>query len=312
MRVIFAGTPDVAVPSLSALHASAHEVVAILTRHDAPVGRSRTLTRSSVAAWGDEHGIPVITANRPDAETRTELAAFSADIGVIVAYGALLDSDMLTLPARGWINLHFSALPEFRGAAPVQRALLAGASTIGTSVFQLVEEMDAGATFDVEQHPVDSHQTSGEVLGTLALSGAQQLVRVLDAIEAGGMESTPQEGSPSFAPKLTSHDARLDPRESAIMTFNRFRAVTPEPGAWIETSSGRIKVTAAEMLSPEPSHSANRLPVSVIVERDGQVFLGVSDGALLLRRVTPAGKRDMEATEWFRGIRAAAVDVVSS
>jgi methionyl-tRNA formyltransferase len=254
----------------------------------------------------------VITANRPDAETRTELAAFAADIGVIVAYGALLDSEMLTLPARGWINLHFSALPEFRGAAPVQRALLSAASTIGTSVFQLVEEMDAGALFDVETHHIEPHQTSGEVLGTLAVSGAQQLVRVLDAIEAGGMESRPQEGSPSFAPKLTSHDARLDPHESAITTFNRFRAVTPEPGAWLETSSGRIKVTAAEHPSSERSHDAVPVPVGVIVERDGQVFLGVSDGALLLRRVTPAGKRDMEATEWLRGIRAGTVDVESS
>jgi len=312
MRVVFAGTPDVAVPALQALVSSPHDVVAILTRQDAPVGRSRTLTRSSVAAWGDQHDIPVITANRPDAETRRALDSYSADIGVIVAYGALLDDPLLTVPERGWINLHFSALPQFRGAAPVQRALLAGATSIGTSVFQLVREMDAGAILDVEYHPIDTRQTSGEVLADLALSGAQQLVRVLDAIESGTSRAVEQDGLPTFASKLSSQDARLDPRETACMTFNRFRAVTPEPSAWLETSSGRIKVTAADLPTPESTEGIPPVAPGVIVERDGQVFLGVSDGALLLRRVTPAGKRDMEATEWIRGIRTGSVDVVSS
>ena len=307
MRVIFAGTPEVALPTLRALSSSAHELVGILTRHDAPVGRTRTMTRSPVAVWGDEHGIQVTTANRPDGDTREVISQWSADIGVIVAYGALLDEQMLTVPKRGWINLHFSDLPRFRGAAPVQRALLAGETQISTCVFQLVERMDAGAIFDRERHPISPEDTSGDVLMTLADSGAQQVVRVLDGIAAGTGQSVEQSGTPTFAPKLTSQDARLDSSTDATAAFNLFRAVTPEPGAWLETTAGRIKVLAAHLYS-----DSEHVEPGVIVEREGSVLLGFSSGALVIIRVTPAGKREMAATEWLRGIREPRVTVMSS
>jgi methionyl-tRNA formyltransferase len=306
MRVIFAGTPAVAVPTLQALNASAHDIVGILTRQDAPVGRSRTLTRSPVAQWGDDNGIGVIEANRPDARTCDDVASVAPDVGVIVAYGALLDSDMLTVPTRGWVNLHFSDLPKYRGAAPVQRALLAGETDIATAVFQLVESMDAGPIFDVEHHAVPSESTSGEVLTFLAAQGAHQVVRVLDALESRGLQAHEQVGVPSFAPKLTSQDARLDPRGDVTMVFNLFRAVTPEPGAWIETTAGRVKVSAATVLVAPRDFAPG-----VIVEHEGTAVLGCESGALVLQRVTPAGKRDMPGSEWLRGIRSPHVSVVN-
>jgi len=307
MRVIFAGTPEVALPTLRAISSSSHELVGILTRQDAPVGRTRTMTRSPVATWGDEHGIQVTTANRPDRDTHDAITQWSPDIGVIVAYGALLDAEMLNVPKRGWINLHFSDLPRFRGAAPVQHALLAGETQISTCVFQLVERMDAGAIFDRERHPISPADTSGDVLMTLADSGAQQVVRVLDGIGAGTMEPVEQSGTPTFAPKLSSQDARLDAVTDAAAAVNLFRAVTPEPGAWLETNAGRIKISAARL-----DEHLEHVEPGVIVEHEGNVLLGFSSGALVLVRVTPAGKREMAATEWLRGIREPRVTVMSS
>jgi len=307
MRVVFAGTPEVAVPTLNALRSSAHDVVGILTRHDAPVGRARTMTRSPVGAWGDERGIAVTTSNRPNGDTIDVISQWSPDIGVIVAYGALLDPHMLAVPQRGWINLHFSDLPKFRGAAPVQRALLAGETNIATCVFQLVESMDAGSVFDREIHRISPEDSSGLVLESLALTGAQQVVRVLDGIESGTLSAVAQSGSPTFAPKFSTQEARLDATADASAVFNVFRAVTPEPGAWLETTVGRLKVTAAR-----PFILTDHVPVDsgVIEERSGIVLLGLSGGALELVRVTPAGKREMAAAEWLRGIRATRVDVM--
>jgi methionyl-tRNA formyltransferase len=305
MRVVFAGTPEVAIPTLQALISSPHEVVGILTRHDAPVGRARTLTRSPVGAWGDEHDISVITSNKPDLDTVDVMSRWSPDIGVIVAYGALLEPAMLAVPRRGWINLHFSDLPKFRGAAPVQRALLAGETEIATCVFQLVESMDAGAVFDRENHSVSPDDTSGDVLENLARTGAQQVVRVLNEIAAGTLVAVEQLGVPTFAPKLSAQEARLDATGDANSVFNVFRAVTPEPGAWIETSAGRLKILAAR-----PLFLSEHVEAGVISERNGAVVLGLSEGALELIRVTPSGKREMAATDWLRGIRLSRVDVV--
>lgn len=306
MRVIFAGTPEVALPTLRALESSPHDVVGILTRHDAPVGRTRTLTRSPVGAWGDERGIPVATSNRPGDETVQQISRWSADIGVVVAYGALLDPQMLAVPTRGWVNLHFSDLPRFRGAAPVQRALLAGENEIATSVFQLVERMDAGPIFDRVNHSVVPGATSGDVLTNLAQLGAEQVLRVLDGIEAGTLHAVEQSGKPTFAPKLTNQDGRLDAMSDAPSVFNVFRAVTPEPGAWLDTSVGRIKILAAERSSDADCEAG------VITEQEGNVLLGLSSGALTLIRVVPAGKREMTASEWLRGIKGARVVVVSA
>jgi methionyl-tRNA formyltransferase len=264
------------------------------------------MTRSPVGAWGDERGIPVATSNRPDDDTVNEISPWSADIGVIVAYGALLDAQMLAVPTRGWINLHFSDLPRFRGAAPVQRALLAGETEIATSVFQLVERMDAGPIFDRQNHSVVPEETSGEVLTNLAHLGAEQIVRVLDGIEAGTLQSVEQSGVPTFAPKLANNEGRLDVMSDASSVFNVFRAVTPEPGAWIETSVGRVKISAAGRSRDTDCEAG------VITEQEGNVLLGLSSGALTLVRVIPAGKREMTASEWLRGIKDARVVVVSA
>lgn len=305
--MIFAGTPEVALPTLMALDSSVHDVVGILTRRDAPVGRSQKMSRSPVAQWGDEHAVPVMTATRPDEQTRQAIADLAPEIGVIVAYGALLDAGMLTVPTRGWINLHFSDLPKYRGAAPVQRALLAGESEIATTVFQLVEAMDAGPLFDVELHSVAPDATSGEVLDSLAHLGAHQVVRVLNDIASGGLEAREQTGTPTFAPKITTQEARLDPREDVVTVLNHFRAVTPEPGAWLETTVGRVKVSSATALETPAD-----IPSGVIAEWDGKTLLGCGDGALVLDWVIPAGKRDMLASDWFRGIRTPQVSVVHS
>jgi methionyl-tRNA formyltransferase len=247
----------------------------------------------------------VTTSNQPTGDTVNEISQWSPDIGVIVAYGALLSPQMLAAPTLGWINLHFSDLPRYRGAAPVQRALLAGETDIATSVFQLVEGMDAGAVFDREYHRISPEETSGVVLANLALTGAHQVVRVLDGIAAGTLNAVEQSGPPTFAPKLSAQEARLDATANASSVFNVFRAVTPEPGAWLETTAGRLKILAAR-----PLVQTDAREVGVISERDGTVVLGLSEGALELIRVTPAGKREMAATEWFRGIRLSRVDVV--
>lgn len=296
MRLIFAGTPDVAVPSLERLLAGPHEVAAVLTREDAPLGRKRVLTPSPVARAAEAAGIPVLKANRLTAEVTAAITALAADLGVIVAYGGLLREPLLSAPRLGWINLHFSLLPAWRGAAPVQHALLAGDTVTGASVFQLVRELDAGDVFGVLRSPIDPDATAGSLLSTLAVSGADFLAGVVDSLADGSAVPVPQNGPVSLAPKLTIDDGRLVWTAPAAEVYNRFRGVTPEPGAHTTIGGARFKVLEAR---PAPDV---RMPPGRLALDDGRVVIGTGTTALELLRVQPAGKPAMAAADWWRGL----------
>lgn len=304
MKLVFAGTPHAAVPSLEALARSGHEIAAVVTREDAPLGRKRVLTPSPVAQLAGDLDLPVIKANRLDAAATEAIAALSPDLGVIVAYGGLVREPLLSIPRLGWVNLHFSMLPRWRGAAPVQRALMAGDPTTGAAVFQLVAELDAGPVFDSVALPVEPGDTAGDLLAALSVSGADLVVRVVDRLADGTAIAVPQAGAPTLAPKLTIDDARIDWGQPAEVVSARIRGVTPEPGAFTTIGSIRVKVLAVR-LAPDVSQ-----PPGHIRSDGGRVLAGTGSHTIELLAVQPAGKKPMIALDWWRGI--AATEVVAS
>lgn len=305
MRLVFAGTPEVAVPSLRALAAGPHEVSSVITRADAPLGRKRVLTPSPVAAAAEELGLPVHKASRLDAEVTARIAAETPDLGVIVAYGGLVREPLLSTPRYGWINLHFSLLPRWRGAAPVQRALMAGDTVTGASVFQLVAELDAGDVFAEEAYPVPDGATAAEVLAALAESGAPLLTRVVDAIADGTARAVAQTGEPTLAPKLTLADGAIDWTQDAAAIRARIAGVTPEPGAHTTLEGARLKLLAVRAASDEP------LAPGIVESRDRRVVVGTASDPLELVTVQPAGKPAMAAADWWRGLRVSSLVVGS-
>jgi methionyl-tRNA formyltransferase len=296
MRVLFAGTPAVAVPSLDALLGAGFDVVAVLTRPDAPVGRKRVLTPSPVAARAAELGIDVIHAARVDAEVTARIAELKPDAAAIVAYGGLIPREALSVPKHGWINLHFSLLPAWRGAAPVQHAVIAGDDVTGAVTFLLEEGLDTGPVFGTLTEKVHDDDTSGELLERLSHSGAVLLAQTLSAVEAGAAAAVPQSGEVSLAPKLTIDDARLDWRQPALAIGRRARGVTPEPGAWTTFEGQRLKlepvVLRPDTLDLEPGN---------VALREKAVLVGTGSHAVELTRIQPSGKKMMTATDWMRG-----------
>ena len=299
LRIVFAGTPAVAIPSLDRLAASGHDLVGVVTRQPAPLGRKRVLTPSHVAQAAARLDVPLIEANRLDAEATARIAALEPDLGVIVAYGGLVREPLLSTPAHGWINLHFSLLPAWRGAAPVQHSLIAGDTVAGASVFQLVPELDAGDVFAELRHPLQGAETVGELLGELAVSGAGLLADVVDAIADGSARAVPQSGEPTLAPKLSIDDARLDWARPAKEVYARFRGVTPEPGAW--TTIDELRVKLLDLGAPAPGDEIPALTPGELVLSARRVLIGTGTTPLELRRVQPAGKPAMDAGDWWRG-----------
>lgn len=305
LRLVFAGTPAVAVPSLDRLAASGHDLVGVVTRRPAPLGRKRVLTPSPVAQAAAGLDVPIVEANRLDAEATSQIAALEPDLGIIVAYGGLVREPLLSTPVHGWINLHFSLLPAWRGAAPVQHSLIAGDAVAGASVFQLVPELDAGDVFAELRRPLQGDETAGELLGALADSGAGLLADVVDAIADGTARAVPQTGAPSLAPKLSIDDARLDWSRPANEVHARFRGVTPEPGAWTTIDDQRLKLLD---LGAPVGDELPVLPPGELVLSARRLLIGTGTAPLELRRVQPAGKPAMDAGDWWRGSgRSAAV-----
>lgn len=304
MKLVFAGTPQIAVPSLALLAAAEYDVVAVITRADAPLGRKRILTPSPIAQSAAELALPVLKANRLGEDETTHIAALQPDLGVIVAYGALVREPLLRIPRLGWINLHFSLLPRWRGASPVQRAVIAGDETIGATVFQLVQELDAGPVFNSFSQPLGRHATSGDLLDSLGRSGARLLGHVVNDLAAGRARAIPQFGDTTHAPKLTMDDARIDWSLPAQAVYDRVRGVTPEPGAFTMVNDARLK-----LLSVAPAHDVRQLQPGVIREHERRVLIGTAGEPLELVVVQPAGKSAMKATDWWRGV--AAMDVVA-
>ena len=313
LRIIFGGTPSVALPTLAALVESEHSVVGVVTRPPKRRGRSKALVPSEVAVFAQEHGIPLLETERPrDDESLAWIKSARADLGVVVAFGALLTQSVLDALPLGWINLHFSSLPDLRGAAPVQRALLRGDTELGSSVFQLERGMDTGPVFSSVRHSIDPHATAGEALEYLGSVGPAQVVAVVDALSAGTAVAVPQDTGVygeniSQAPKLARVDGFIDFKEGAGEVVDRVRGVTPDPGAWTTLPDGSVmKLGPLHRVSPQggelPTENDRALPGSMTLEK-GALQVACGDSAVQLGEVGPAGKKRMAASDWFRGAR---------
>lgn len=298
MRLVFAGTPEVALPALEALAASDHELVGVVTRPDAPAGRGRRLVASPVAQWAQERDLRVLKPDHPrDPEFQAALRDLAPDCCPVVAYGALLPESALDIPVHGWVNLHFSCLPAWRGAAPVQHSIWAGDEVTGATTFRIVRELDAGPTFGVMTERIRPNDTAGDLLGRLAEGGAGLLVATLDGLASGEIEARAQQTEGvSFAPKITVDDARIDWSQPAELIDRQIRACSPFPGAWTTVEGERLKVgpvtLAGETLSPGQVEIGKN-----------SVLVGTGTRGVLLGEVKAHGKRQMPAADWARGLR---------
>jgi methionyl-tRNA formyltransferase len=307
MRLVFAGTPEAALPSLDAIAASAHDLVAVVTRPDAPSGRGRHLSRSPVGAWADARGIEVLTPQRPrEPEFLARLTDIAPDCVPVVAYGALVPPAALAIPKHGWVNLHFSLLPAWRGAAPVQHAVLHGDEITGASVFALEAGLDTGPVFGTLSEPIRPTDTSGDLLERLSVAGARLLVDVLDGIAAGTLAPVPQPADGvSLAPKITVEDAQVRWSEPAFAVDRRVRACTPSPGAWTTFRGERVKLgplSSTRLAGSAITEAPALAPGEILVERS-RVLAGTATVPIALGEVRAAGKKPMPATDWARGVR---------
>jgi methionyl-tRNA formyltransferase len=304
MRVVFAGTPRTAVPSLEELLRSKHEVVAVLTRPDAPAGRGRQVGPSPVAECAASAGIEVLKPASPRAPAFLDrLRAIAPDCCPVTAYGALIPRAALAVPAHGWVNLHFSLLPAWRGAAPVPHAILHGDDMTGATTFQLVAELDAGPVYGVMTQPISPEDTAGDLLDRLASAGACLLAQTLDGIETGSLRAVPQPADGvSYAPKLTTGDARVRWTAPALAVGRQIRACTPAPGAWTMLGEARLKLWPVRAGAPAPPGEPLR-PGELRISKSG-VAVGTATQPVQLGDVQQGGKRRMPAAEWARGLRA--------
>jgi methionyl-tRNA formyltransferase len=300
MRVVFAGTPETALPALDAIAASSHDLVGVVTRPDAPAGRGRKLTPSPVAQRADELGLPVLKPGRPrEPEFLDDLRALAPECCPVVAYGALLPQSALDIPPHGWVNLHFSVLPAWRGAAPVQHAIRAGDEVSGATTFRIVKELDAGPTFGVMTETIRRDDTAGDLLARLAEGGAGLLLATLDGIAEGSLEAREQPADGvSFAPKIQVDDARIDWADPAAAIDRQIRACTPFPGAWTTYDGERLKV------GPVTPVEADLAPGILEITKSA-VLVGTAGGAVRLGEVKPHGRRQMAAADWARGVHFA-------
>ena len=299
MRIVFAGTPDVAVPALDALAASGHDLVGVLTRPDAPAGRGRKLVASPVGLRGEELGVPVLKPEHPrEPEFQAALRELRPDVCPVVAYGALLPASALDIPELGWVNLHFSILPAWRGAAPVQHSIWAGDELSGATTFRIVKELDAGPVFGVMTERIRPTDTAGDLLGRLAVGGADLLVQTIHGIADGSLLAREQPGEGvSFAPKILVDHARIDWSEPATALDRQIRACTPGPGAWSTWEGERFKVGAVTVVA-----GRERLAPGALEVTKNAVFVGTATDPVELGEVKAHGRKQMRAADWARGI----------
>ncbi|MEU6081359.1 methionyl-tRNA formyltransferase [Streptomyces sp. NPDC047108] len=306
MKLVFAGTPEVAVPALDALIASErHEVAAVVTRPDAAAGRGRHLVASPVAQRAEEAGIEVLKPARPREEDfLARLREIAPDCCPVVAYGALLPGTALGIPAHGWVNLHFSLLPAWRGAAPVQHAVLAGDEVTGATTFQIEESLDSGPVYGVVTENVRPTDTSGDLLTRLAFAGAGLLAATMDGIEDGTLKAVPQatEGI-TYASKINVEDAEIDWSAPALRVDRLVRACAPAPGAWTVFRGERLKV-----MSLTPAADRTDLAPGDLAAAKKTVHAGTGSHAVELQWVQPQGKKPMRAADWARGVRIAGAE----
>lgn len=301
MRLIFAGTPATALPSLRTLLDSQHEVVAVLTCADAPAGRGRKLTASPVKTLALEAGVPVLTPQSlRDPQVQAQLRALDADAAAVVAYGKLVPAEALAIPTHGWVNLHFSLLPELRGAAPAQRAVLSGATQTGMSVFRLDEGLDTGEIITTRERTIGPYETAGELLEAMAEDGATLLLEALDAMADGTATFTVQDHeAATHAAKLSSAEARIDWDLPAQQVSARIRGMSPQPGAWTDWQGTRMKVLGLE---PAPQMTeGDRLAPGRLLATKRHLLVGTATDPLAIALLAPPGKRPMRGADWARG-----------
>lgn len=311
MKILFAGTPEIAANTLKVLATDARfahfEVAGVLTREDAPVGRKRIMTASPVAELAESLGIPVIKANRINESTEAQIANLKCDLAVVIAYGVLLKQSTLDLLPHGWFNLHYSLLPAYRGAAPVQRALMAGEQITGVTLFKLDAGMDSGPVLNVVQTEIQPGETAGDLLGRLGALGHTLLAESLPAVASGTAQLRIQDsGSATFAPKLHRGDGLLSPLATALELENRVRACNPEPIAYFNIDETTLRVFEATAIANAGSGSSNELDgllVGQAARISDQIMVRCSSGFLRLLEVQPAGKNRMSAVDWFRGAK---------
>ncbi len=300
MRLVFAGTPEVALPSLSALLESEHDVVAVVTRPAAPSGRGRSMQASPVALLAAERGIEVLTPERlHDPAFVARLTELAPDCCPVVAYGALVPAPVLAIPRLGWVNLHFSLLPSWRGAAPVQHAVWHGDDVTGATTFLLDEGLDTGPVYGVVTETIRPVDTSGDVLGRLATSGAGLLVATMDGLAAGALVAAaqPTDGM-SLAPKIRVEDAEVRWAAPAVGVDRAVRACTPAPGAWTSHQGERLKLGPVTLLPEDDTLAPGELGID-----KNRVRVGTASHAVVLGEVRAQGKKAMSAADWARGVR---------
>lgn len=304
MRLVFAGTPETAVPSLAVLRESRHDVVAVVTRPDAPVGRGRRLEASPVKSYAQEHGIPVLTPDRTGTpEFRQALRDLRPEVCPVVAYGKILPAATLAIPRLGWVNLHFSVLPAWRGAAPVQHAVMAGDEVTGACTFLVEPDLDTGPVYGMLTEPIGPTDTAGDLLHKLSRSGATLLLATIDAIADGTAVAVPQpsEGV-SYAAKLEAVAARVSWALPAHIVDRRIRGCTPEPGAWTLFRGERLKVGPVRPSSAGMPAGTTPAPGELVATKSA-VFVGTATEPVRLGEVVPLGRRGMAAADWARGVR---------
>jgi methionyl-tRNA formyltransferase len=307
LKIVFAGTTENAVEVLRYLvEHSSHEVVAVLTREDARTGRKQLVTPSPVAEYASSVALPTMRANVVDEAIDQAIAALDADLGVVVAYGALLKRRTLLIPKNGWINIHYSLLPKLRGAAPVQRALIEGMRETGVSIFQLDEGMDTGPIHSQVHTIIEPGESAGELLSRLTKISITMLDECLAKISSGFASPSPQQGEPTLAKKLSRADARIDLKESAVQIENLVRGCNPEPMAWVDFRGEPLRIIEA-IVATRPSSELVAAEIGEVVEIDGSILIKTGSGLLKLIDVQPASKRVMSAEDWHRGINSRAV-----
>ena len=292
MRVVFAGSPEVAVPYLRAIRGAGFTVAAVISREDSPVGRKRVVTPTAVAREAEQLDLTTIKAN-----SLRDIDIPDVDLGIVVAYGGMIPDRLLSRPTHGWINVHFSVLPEYRGAAPLQRALWDGRESTGISIFGLVAELDAGPVFVSREIPFEAEETASDALTRIANDTTADLVAVARQIHAGTLLPEPQVGRASVAPRFVREDGRINWSEPSAVIRHKIRAVTREPGAFTTVESEPFGIIRAK------AGDGSILPRGHVNVTQSGVFVGTGDSTIELIEVQPPGKAAMAAADWGRGLR---------
>lgn len=301
MKIIFAGTTSNAAEILAYLFDQGrHEIVAVLSREDAPVGRKQVMTASAVSQFAASKQLPLIKANRIDDAILRRLEAFKADLGFVVAYGALLNQQTIDMPKHGWINIHFSLLPTWRGAAPVQRALMAGDTETGVTIFQLEIGMDTGPVFSQIATTIEPGENADDLLNRLTKLSISMLDETLANIEHQTSKPSAQIGKATIAKKLSRHDAKIDWHKAADSIENLVRGTNPEPMAFTTLGGNTFRILSAR--SHKQLDVMNQVATGSVIGFESRVFVKCGTGALELIQVQPASKNVMKAADWFRGV----------